>query len=149
MLPTMPEQKVANRWTAHLAEFLSVGGATLVLFPLAWFCERVFGLDSSETAVDFLMFHAAFVINDPHFAVTYLLFYRDAKHRASGSAFGRMQRLRYLVAGILVPIALAAWAGVALAQRSPSAMGWMIQAMFFLVGWHYVKQGFGVLVVLS
>lgn len=28
-------------------------------------------------------------------------------------------------------------------------MGWLLQLMFLLVGWHYVKQGFGVTVVLS
>src|SRR5690606_2103152 len=26
--------------------------------------------------------------------------------------------------------------------------GWMVQLMFLLVGWHYAKQGFGVLTVL-
>jgi hypothetical protein len=134
---------------SRLIEFFSVGGATVVLFPLAWLCQRAFGLDSSELVVDFVMFHAAYVINDPHFAVTYLLFYKDARNRALGGAFGPMQRFRYLVAGALIPLVLAAWAAVALSSRSATAMGWMIQLMFLLVGWHYVKQGFGVLIVLS
>jgi hypothetical protein len=41
------------------------------------------------------------------------------------------------------------WASVALVMKSAIALGFMIQAMFFLVGWHYVKQGFGVLSVLA
>jgi hypothetical protein len=33
--------------------------------------------------------------------------------------------------------------------HSAQLLGWMVQLMFLLVGWHYVKQGFGVLSVLS
>jgi hypothetical protein len=135
--------------TTRLIEFLLVGGATLVLFPLAWLYRESVGLDSSELTVGFLAFHAAHVINDPHFAVTYLLFYKDAKKRALGTVFQPTQRIRYLIAGFLVPLALAAWAIVALVTSSAQTIGLMIQLMFFLVGWHYVKQGFGVLTVLS
>ena len=71
----------------RLVEFLLVGGATLVLFPLAWLFRKSVGLDSAELTVGFLTFHAASVINDPHFAVTYLLFYKDARNRAFGSVF--------------------------------------------------------------
>ncbi len=148
-LPASAQTAPVSASRARLIEFLSVGGATLVLFPLAWLCRRVVGLDSSELAVGFLTFHAATVINDPHFAVTYVLFYKDAKERAFGGAFKPAQRLRYLIAGALVPLILAAWAAAAIVTNSARTMGWMIQLMFFLVGWHYVKQGFGVLMVLS
>ena len=134
---------------SSLAEFLLVGGGTLVLFPLAWLLHRGVGLGSAELAVGFLTFHAATVINDPHFAVTYLLFYEDARSRALGRVFAPWQRARYLIAGVLVPLALLAWAIGALATGSARSLGWMIQLMFFLVRWHYVKQGFGVLAVLS
>ncbi|WP_437327620.1 hypothetical protein [Sorangium sp. So ce381] len=134
---------------AHLIEFLLVGGATLLLFPLAWLARRAVGLDAAELAIGFLTFHAASLINDPHFAVTYLLFYKDARRRAFGGAFAPAQRARYIVAGLLVPLALLAWAIGALSTGSARAMGFMIQLMFLLVGWHYVKQGFGVLTVLS
>jgi hypothetical protein len=133
----------------RVVEFLLVGGATLFLLPLAVLVRRIFGLDSSELAVGFLAFYAAHVINDPHFAVTYFLFYRDMKNRAFGRTFSPGQRLRYLLAGIVVPVALVAWVGSALVTGSGQSLGWMIQLMFFLVGWHYVKQGFGVLSVLS
>ncbi len=130
-------------------EFLLVGGATLFLLPLAWLARKAFGLDDAELAVGFTAFYAAWVINDPHFAVTYVLFYRDMRRRAFGDAFVPAQRARYVVAGFVVPVALAAWAGGALAIHSAQALGWMIQLMFLLVGWHYAKQGFGVLAVLS
>jgi hypothetical protein len=131
------------------AEFLLVGGATLFLYPLLWLLRAFIGLDSAELAVGFLMFHAAHLINDPHFSVTYLLFYKDARRRAFGSAFERRQRVRYLVAGVLVPCALAVWLLSALTTDSAYSLGLAIQLMFLLVGWHYVKQGFGVLSVLS
>jgi hypothetical protein len=133
----------------RVLEFMAVGGATLVLFPLAWLLRWRVGLDSSEYAVGFLTFYAAFVINDPHFAVTYLLFYKDAKKRAFGLEISLAQRIRYFVAGVVVPAGLAVWALLALRLRSAQALGWMVQLMFLLVGWHYVKQGFGVLTVLS
>ncbi|HEY5375480.1 MAG TPA: hypothetical protein VIK01_17490 [Polyangiaceae bacterium] len=130
-------------------EFLAVGGVTLILFPALWLLRRVVGLDSAELAVGFLMFHGAHLINDPHFAVTYLLFYKDAKRRAFADAFAPAQRFRYLMAGLFVPAVLTIWLILGLSSRSAGPLGALIQVMFWLVGWHYVKQGFGVLSVLS
>jgi hypothetical protein len=122
---------------------------TPLLFPLSWWLRKKFGLGAPEYAVGFLFFYGAHVINDPHFAVTYVLFYRDAKARAFGGAFDLRQRARYLFAGIVAPLILATWAIASLATRSAVALGFLIQLMFLLVGWHYVKQGFGVLTVLA
>ncbi len=144
---TLAERR-ATRW-GPLAEFLLVGGATLFLLPLAWLLRGAVGLDSSELAVGFLTFHAAFVINDPHFSVSYLLFYKNVRGRALGEAFEPAQRARYLWAGFVVPLGLLAWSASAIASDSAFSLGLMMQLMFFLVGWHYVKQGFGVLSVLS
>src|SRR6476469_1989558 len=126
-----------------------VGGATLVLFPLSWLLRKKVGLDASEYAVGFLTFYGAYLINDPHFTVTYFLFYKGVRRRDFGSEFSVAHRVRYVLAGLVVPLALVVWAVVALTLHSAQALGWMIQLMFLLVGWHYVKQGFGVLTVLS
>jgi hypothetical protein len=139
----------AAPWRTRLAEFMLVGGATLVLFPLSWLLRKAFGLDASEYAVGFATFYGAYVINDPHFSVTYLLFYKDVRRRALGTSYDRAYRIRYAIAGFVVPAALVVWAMAAIASRSAENLGWMVQLMFFLVGWHYVKQGFGVLAVLS
>jgi hypothetical protein len=137
-----------ERWSG-VAEFLLVGGATLVLLPLLWLLRAGVGFDRADLVAGFLTFYGAYVINDPHFAVTYLLFYKDAKRRASSSELSVAYRVRYWVAGLVVPVGLGAWAFGALATRSAQMLGSMIQLMFLLVGWHYVKQGFGVLMVLS
>ncbi len=134
---------------ARTLEWLAVGGATLFLFPLSWLLRSVLGLDDAELAVGFVMFHAAHVINDPHFSVTYLLFYKDVRNRALGAEHSMAQRVRYVIAGLAVPLSLATWAAWSLATGSAQGIGWMAQLMFLLVGWHYAKQAFGVLTVLS
>jgi hypothetical protein len=130
-------------------EFLLVGGLTPFLFPLAWLLRATLAFDAADLAVGFTMFYAAYLINDPHFAVTYLLFYKEFAARAFGDAFSSSQRVRYWIAGVIVPLLLAIWAALALLQRSAFVLGLLFQLMFLLVGWHYVKQGFGVLTVLS
>lgn len=137
-----------NRWS-RFTEFLLVGGATVFVFPLAWMLRSIVGLDRADFTFGFLAFYGAYVINDPHFSVTYLLFYRDARRRAFGVDYGLPYRIRYLLAGVAVPLGLVTWAAFALALRSAGALGWMIQLMYLLVGWHYAKQAFGVLTVLS
>jgi hypothetical protein len=141
--------ELGSHWRARSAEFMAVGGATLVLFPLAILARSHFGLDSAEFAVGFVMAQAAHFINDPHFSVTYLLFYRNYPSRAFGADGNRAQRVRYVVAGLVVPALLVTWAALGLVFHAAQALGWMIQLMFLLVGWHYAKQGFGVLTVLS
>jgi hypothetical protein len=145
LAPGTERSAAAPQWL----EFLLTGGATLFLLPVGWLARHAFGLDEAELATSFLAFYGAFVINDPHFAVTYLLFYRDVKRRAFGDAFGSWQRVRYWVAGAIAPVLLLGWSAVALVGNSGSMFGFMVQLMFLLVGWHYVKQGFGVLAMLS
>lgn len=142
-----PAGRAARR--ARLVEFLLVGGVTLILLPICWMLRRAFGAHSAGLGVGFIFFYGAVVMNDPHFSVTYLLFYKDARRRALGDAFSPGQRARYVFAGFVVPIALGAWAAAAIATNSGHTMGLLMQLMFLLVGWHYVKQGFGVLTVLS
>jgi len=136
--------------TLHtVTEFLAVGGITLFLLPLSWFAQSVFDLETTEYVVGFTMFHAAHALNDPHFAVTYLLFYRDVRARTFDTSRELAQRIRYLIAGLVVPVVLVSWAAASLWLDAAQSLGWMVQLMFLLVGWHYAKQGFGVLVVLS
>jgi hypothetical protein len=132
-----------------VGEFLVVGGLTPLVLALGWILRGIIGLDAADLVFGFTTFHAALVINDPHFAVTYLLFYRDARSRALGTAFASGQRARYLAAGVVAPLVLGGWAVAALAARSAPALGLMTELMFLLVGWHYVKQGFGVMIVLA
>jgi hypothetical protein len=131
----------ARRWGRELVELLAVGGATPLLFPISWLMRRKLGLDDAELAAGFTTFYAAHLVNDPHFSVTYLLFYKDVRVR--------VRQARWLLAGVVAPIVLGGWALTGLAMKSALVLGWLIQLMFLLVGWHYVKQGFGVMMVLA
>ncbi|HLK41147.1 MAG TPA: hypothetical protein VKU41_30560 [Polyangiaceae bacterium] len=144
-----PALAAGSRTGRAWGEFLLAGGITPLLYPLSWLLRRKFGIDGPDLAVGFLMFHAAFVINDPHFTVTYCLFYRGFRARAFGGAIDPWQRARYVAAGVVAPVVLAAWGAAGLASSSPAVLGALIQGMFLLVGWHYVKQGFGAMIVLS
>lgn len=143
--PAVPAVRVRGRF----AEMMVTGGAAVLLYPLSWIIRRAFGLDDSEYATSFFFFYLAFVINDPHFAVTYLLFYRNARERMFSPALPFAQRLRWCFSGVVAPIVLAFWSYMAIRVHSAQMLGCMIQLMYLLVGWHYVKQGFGVLTVLS
>ncbi len=148
--PLARVQESSRAGVSPVAEFLLVGGATPVLFALGWVLRRVVGLDAADLAFGFMFFYAAHLLNDPHFAVRRdVLFYRKARERAFGRELPPAQRARYVAAGLVAPAAMLAWAGYALATRSAYALGLFIQLMFFTVGWHYCKQGFGVLTVLS
>jgi hypothetical protein len=142
-----PVRSVARAQRA--SEFLILGGGTLLILPLCWWCESLLGLDESELLIGLWTFHAASLINDPHFAVTYLLFYKDVKQRALGRVLTPAQRVRYWMVGLVLPLLLLAVGTGALVRSSAAALGLLIQLMFFLVGFHYVKQGFGTLMVLS
>lgn len=144
----LPEAKRVAGARSRVLELLAVGGATFVLWPLAWLLRASLGLDTAELAVGFVFFHAAHFLNDPHFVVSYLLFYRDVPGALRGRGVSRAQHVRWLVAGVLVPLALLGWSAHALSVRDAQSLGWMVQLMYLTVGWHYAKQGFGALVVV-
>src|SRR5437588_814659 len=74
---------------------------------------------------------------------------RTARFATARQSYPRGLRLRYMVAGIAVPAALVAFlSGAALAQNA-RVLAYGANLMFFLVGWHYVKQGYGILIVDS
>ena len=56
-------------------------------------------------------------------------------------------RIRYLLSGIIVPILLAGYLVGTFLAGKPKLLGLGATLMFFLVGWHYVKQGYGMAMV--
>lgn len=116
-----------------------MGGGSIVACFLAWmFTDRQ---SPVHTASQFA-FVMAFAINHPHFLSSYMLLYGDFRKKI-------LKNIRYFIAGILVPFLLAASLLVALIGRDVVLMGHIATAMYFFVGWHYVKQVFGCVVVTS
>src|ERR1700704_5989593 len=127
-------------------DFLTLGGGSLIVCGLiALFLPK--GIPTTQQIVLVTVLMAA--INQPHFAHSYQMFYRNFAAKAFGATYPRPLRLRYILAGIVVPVLLIAFLGAAALSGSPRVLAYGANLMFFLVGWHYVKQGYGILIVDS
>ncbi len=126
-------------------DFLGLGGASLIaLLILTAFTNP----GDIQADVTFAAILIANVINHPHFAHSYQIFYRDFG-RKIGKETPAFLRYRYWFAGIIAPICIAIFYAATLAFGDVSWIGYSINVMLFLVGWHYVKQGYGMLSVDS
>ena len=148
---TPPHATVTDKATdeRHLfgpvIDFMGLGGlSVLVLIALCLVGNpEAF---QPKLAVFFLV--VADIVNHPHFAHSYQIFYRDFR-RKIGPATAMTLRWRYWVAGIIAPIAIVAFYAITLSIGDVTWIGYLLNVMFFLVGWHYVKQGYGMLSVDS
>ena len=133
-----------SRWLYGPAvDFLLLGGGSfIVLAAMAAFFPRD---EASRVALAGAMLFLAHFVNHPHFAHSYQIFYRGFVRKAFGPESPLAARYRF--AGILVPAVFAVFFAVALAEGSIALLGLAANVMFFTVGWHYAKQGFGILML--
>ena len=124
-------------------DFLTLGGGSFIaLGTIAAFYPRD---EPSRLALAGAMLFLAHFVNHPHFAHSYQVFYAGFM----GKAFSPESSLaaRYRFAGIMVPALLTGFFVAALAQGSAPLLGLAANLMFFTVGWHYAKQGYGILML--
>lgn len=116
-----------------------LGGYSIIVAFLMWAA-----MDRSATlyTVGQLAFAMAFVVNHPHFLASYILLYRDFRKNI-------FKKLKYFWAAAVVPIILLAILGWGLLKPDLEILGQSVNAMYFFVGWHYVKQVFGCVIVTS
>ena len=133
-----------GRWLYGPAvDFLLLGGGSfIVLAAMAAFFPRD---EASRVALAGAMLFLAHFVNHPHFAHSYQIFYRGFVRKAFGPESPLAARYRF--AGILVPAVLAVFFAAALAEGSVALLGLAANVMLFTVGWHYAKQGFGILML--
>ncbi|QIG55324.1 hypothetical protein G6N82_03410 [Altererythrobacter sp. BO-6] len=124
-------------------DFLTFGGSSLVLLPVV----LALPADRFVATFAFAALLLAHVINHPHFAHSYQIFYRGFAKKAFAGSIGREMQLRYLFAGIVAPALLALFLVTAVAAGEVRTLGYAANAMALFVGWHYVKQGYGLLMV--
>ena len=126
-----------------VVDFLCLGGCSLFLLPL------MFVLPDAEyrAPVATAMLLIAHLVNHPHFAASYQIFYRGFSEKAFTPALGRTMQARYLFAGLAVPVLLVAFAAIGIAHGDARLLGYGGNIMALFVGWHYVKQGYGMLMV--
>lgn len=129
-----------------LVDFLCLGGGSLIILScLAFFLPA----EAAKPAVAAAGLFLADFINHPHFAHSYQIFYENFRARAFGDIFPRVLRIRYLVAAIIIPVLLVSFMLFSVLSADKLLLGQAANLMAFLVGWHYVKQGYGILIVDS
>ena len=124
-----------------VVDFFCLGGVSLLVLPLLLLVPAA----QYELQFSAFMLLLANFINHPHFAHSYQMFYRGFSRKAFDRELARLHA-RYLFSGVGVPC----WSSVSSPLQSRSnvkllGQGGNIMALF--VGWHYVKQGYGMLMV--
>ncbi|KUM27665.1 hypothetical protein AU467_16205 [Mesorhizobium loti] len=125
-----------------VVDFLMLGGSAFLILPILFLVPLEY-----EGLVAATMVVVAYLVNYPHFAHSYQIFYRNFGRKVSGNGYDRSLQLRYILAGIVVPLIMAAFFAYGAATANTRLLGYAANAMFFFVGWHYVKQGYGMLMV--
>jgi hypothetical protein len=123
-------------------DFLMLGGSALLILPILYFVPlRYEGL---VTLTVFLLSH---LINQPHFGHSYQIFYSNFARKVRGDGYDRNLQIRYIFAGIVVPLTMSGFFAYGSVTGNARLLGYAGNAMTFFVGWHYVKQGYGMLMV--
>lgn len=120
-------------------DWLTIGGLSVILLPLFFLLTLS---DAQITNFSWIMYAVAFVVNYPHFMVSYQLLYSDHKKFIT-------KKPAFIWAAIVVPILLIGYFLVAILAEQLALLSWGVQAMFVLVGWHYTKQAYGVVMVTA
>ncbi len=121
------------------AEVLLTGGLSVLVGLAMW---AFVDASAPVYTVGALAYYLGFVVNNPHFLSSYTLLYGDYRERI-------FQQKEYLWAAVIVPLVLGAAIVTALYAQNVRVMGQLVSLMFVLVGWHYVKQIFGCVIVSS
>ena len=136
-------QQPSRAFFSPAFDFLCLGGGSLVLLPvLVWVIP-----DTADASALYLAMLLSNIINHPHFVHSYQIFYRTFGAVVGNPSTDRKLQARYLWAGIGAPILIALCFAAALWLGDARTLGYAGNAMAFFVGWHYVKQGYGMLMV--
>lgn len=125
-------------------DFLLLGGLSLLLIPLLFIVS-----DQTLPALVALSFVIADFINHPHFAASYQIFYGRFFESMQDSDCPTSLKLRIIWSGLVVPCGLVCFFGYCFFTEDVYLLGYSVNLMLFLVGWHYVKQGYGILMLDS
>lgn len=125
------------------ADVLMLWGSSLLLLPIL----ALLPAETYAGPVAAITLGLAHFINHPHFANSYQLFYRHYSAKLFGTNYSPELRMRYAWAGIGVPLLLIALFLVIPSSFGIESLGIFANLMLLLVGWHYAKQGYGILML--
>lgn len=131
-----PSAPTYRRPVGYLEAFLMGGLSILTYLCFVLFVEK----GASVYEIASFAFALAFIVNYPHFMASYYILYKD-------NASKLLTTRSYMWAGIIAPGVLLASLISVFVFKEKAWLGYMTNIMFFTVGWHYVKQIFGCLVV--
>ncbi|MQZ55976.1 hypothetical protein [Acinetobacter junii] len=118
-------------------DFLLIGGMAIFSYLVLVLVNFSINID-----IVFLMVILAFFVNSPHFMISYIIFYKSAKYKLFRSK-------SFFIAGVLVPVVLLFFIFYGFVFISKDVFYYLLLCMFFLVGWHYIKQAYGCFIVYS
>lgn len=122
-------------------DFLCLGGGSLIALPIIGLLVSDRALPQIGVAVLIL----SVLVNHPHFAHSYQIFYGSYIQVTRGAGVDPALRRRYLWAGLILPLLFASYFALAIGWNEPAMLRYAANAMLFFGGWHYVKQGYGML----
>jgi hypothetical protein len=126
-----------------MIDFLCLGGSSLFLLPFLFVLPEA----GYRAPVATTMLLIAHLVNHPHFAASYQIFYRGFAAKAFRPDLGRAMQVRYIFAGLIAPAILFAFFAIGIGRGDAQLLGYGGNIMTLFVGWHYVKQGYGMLMV--
>lgn len=118
-------------------DMLLIGGASILLFALSW---MLVDKSASTNQISWAAFYLAFIINNPHFMASYSLLYWDKRKEL-------LSNKRFLWAAIVAPTLIIGYMAGCVATGDVKMLSYAVNFMFFTVGWHYIKQIYGTMVV--
>jgi hypothetical protein len=120
-------------------DMLMIGGASIIFLIFTWYAvDR----NASIQSVSMFAYYLSVIVNFPHFLLSYQLLYYDNRKRI-------FREKKMFWAAVISPTILIAMFAFAIAVGSQIYLGYLVQLMFILVGWHYVKQIYGAVIVTS
>lgn len=125
---------------------LAGGGSVFIAAPVFWLIRDKAA--AHPVALSFSLVIGVF-LNYPHFAHSYQLLYSGIGRRIFGVESTPTVRLKYVWAGFVAPTLIGAFLIGAYLAGDVRLLGYAANAFWFATGWHYVKQGYGVITVLS
>lgn len=84
----------------------------------------------------------SFLVNFPHFLLSYQLLYIDFRRFI-------FSRLSFFWAGVIAPMLLIGSLILSSYVDPILYLGYFVNALYFFVGWHYIKQIFGTIIVTN
>lgn len=140
----VPDARPDKRYLfGPVVDFLCLGGASFILLPVM----LMLPVDQYKAPLAAIMLMIGHAVNHPHFAHSYQIFYDGFVAKAFHGSLGRNMQLRYLFAGLVAPALLVGFLIFGIVTRDAQLLGYGANLMGLAVGWHYVKQGYGMLMV--